>query len=221
MASCTVTCSAQHTRSCRWPHAKEPTPRLATGARLRASCSLAVRRWLVFYVFPVFCTSVLILRGIVLFKRVTIVDKEVRFWKGRVQVLHAAGPACKALGPGANRPGCTPLRRGSTSGSTACSRGVPSPGYWCSRKVRTATAGAMRCWLRGASSASRGRARRAGHRSIKPKSLPLKRGMMHYAYSRKMPVQVMRAPGGRRRASEPAAAQGVPHPWSLQQCMCR
>jgi len=30
----------------------------------------------------------------------------------------------------------------------------------------------------------------AGHRSTLPHSLPLKRGMLHYAYSRKMPVQV-------------------------------
>lgn len=30
----------------------------------------------------------------------------------------------------------------------------------------------------------------AGHRSRLPKSLPLKRGMLHYAYSRKLPVQV-------------------------------
>jgi hypothetical protein len=30
----------------------------------------------------------------------------------------------------------------------------------------------------------------AGHRSRLPHSLPLKRGMLHYAYSRKMPVQV-------------------------------
>jgi hypothetical protein len=35
----------------------------------------------------------------------------------------------------------------------------------------------------------------AGHRSRLPHSLPLKRGMLHYAYSRKMPVQVSWAPG--------------------------
>jgi len=31
---------------------------------------------------------------------------------------------------------------------------------------------------------------RAGHRSIKQASLPLKRGMLVFAHSRKMPVQV-------------------------------
>ena len=31
---------------------------------------------------------------------------------------------------------------------------------------------------------------RAGHRSCRPESLPLRRGMMHYAYSRQMPIQV-------------------------------
>lgn len=35
------------------------------------------RRWLVYFVFPVFCTSCMILKGIVLFKRGTIADKEV------------------------------------------------------------------------------------------------------------------------------------------------
>jgi hypothetical protein len=29
-----------------------------------------------------------------------------------------------------------------------------------------------------------------GHRSTRPRSLTLKRGMLHYAYSRKMPIQV-------------------------------
>ncbi|GIM16764.1 hypothetical protein Vretimale_19357, partial [Volvox reticuliferus] len=33
-------------------------------------------RWLVYFVFPVFCTSVIILRGIVLFKRGHIANKE-------------------------------------------------------------------------------------------------------------------------------------------------
>lgn len=31
----------------------------------------------------------------------------------------------------------------------------------------------------------------AGHRSCRAESLPLRRGMMHYAYSRQMPVQVV------------------------------
>ena len=30
-----------------------------------------------------------------------------------------------------------------------------------------------------------------GHRSTKPQSLPLRRGMMHYAYSRHVPVQIV------------------------------
>lgn len=33
----------------------------------------------------------------------------------------------------------------------------------------------------------------AGHRSLKPTSLPIKRGMLHYAHSRKLPVQVRAA----------------------------
>lgn len=35
----------------------------------------------------------------------------------------------------------------------------------------------------------------AGHRSKKPHSLPLKRGMLHYAYSRKLPVQIIISAG--------------------------
>ncbi len=30
-----------------------------------------------------------------------------------------------------------------------------------------------------------------GHRSTKAQSLPLRRGMMHYAYSRRVPIQIV------------------------------
>jgi hypothetical protein len=43
-----------------------------------------------------------------------------------------------------------------------------------------------------------------GHRSRLPHSLPLKRGMLNYAYSRKMPVQVCCS----RNIRKPGAASG-------------
>lgn len=46
----------------------------------------------------------------------------------------------------------------------------------------------------------------AGHRSRLPHSLPLKRGMLHYAYSRKMPVQVRQLSGMPHSEQSPAAA---------------
>ncbi|GFR47784.1 hypothetical protein Agub_g9553, partial [Astrephomene gubernaculifera] len=97
-------------------------------------------RWLVYFVFPVFCTSCLILRGIVLFKRGTIADKE-----------------------------------------------------------------AFNSWL----DATLGRSHvpgllvyPEGHRSLKPASLPLKRGMLHYAFSRKIPVQIIITRGKEEVLSE-------------------
>ena len=42
----------------------------------------------------------------------------------------------------------------------------------------------------------------AGHRSTRPTSLPLKRGMMHYAYSRRLPVQIIVTKGKEHVLSE-------------------
>lgn len=47
-----------------------------------------------------------------------------------------------------------------------------------------------------------------GHRNIKPDALPLKRGMLHYAYSRKMPVQVVITAGKENVLSEKAMSTG-------------
>ncbi|GLC40248.1 hypothetical protein PLESTB_001309300 [Pleodorina starrii] len=97
-------------------------------------------RWLVYFVFPVFCTSVIILRGIVLFKRGTIADKEAfNAW------LDAT--LGKSIVPGL----------------------LVYP---------------------------------EGHRSLKPTSLPLKRGMLHFAYSRKLPVQLIITRGKEQVMSE-------------------
>ncbi|PNW70905.1 hypothetical protein CHLRE_17g738350v5 [Chlamydomonas reinhardtii] len=86
-------------------------------------------RWLVYFVFPVFCTSCMILKGIVLFKRGTIADKEAfNAWLDQ------------------------------TLGSSHVPGLLVYP---------------------------------EGHRSTKPASLPLKRGMLHYAHSRKLPVQIV------------------------------
>lgn len=44
----------------------------------------------------------------------------------------------------------------------------------------------------------------AGHRSTRPTSLPLKRGMMHYGFSRKLPVQLIITRGKEDVMSEKA-----------------
>lgn len=43
-----------------------------------------------------------------------------------------------------------------------------------------------------------------GHRSTKTQSLPLKRGMLHYAFSRRMPVQVVHSSNKEKIISEKA-----------------
>ncbi|KAG2489453.1 hypothetical protein HYH03_012089 [Edaphochlamys debaryana] len=86
-------------------------------------------RWLVFFVFPIFCSAVVTLKGIILFKRGTIADKEK--FNAWLDATLASSPV---------------------------------PGMLVYPE---------------------------GHRSIKPHSLPLKRGMLHYAFSRKLPVQVI------------------------------
>jgi hypothetical protein len=42
----------------------------------------------------------------------------------------------------------------------------------------------------------------AGHRSTRPHSLPLRRGMLHYAYSRQLPVQIVVTDGKEAVISE-------------------
>ncbi|KAJ9516830.1 hypothetical protein QJQ45_027249 [Haematococcus lacustris] len=88
-------------------------------------------RWLVYYVFPIFMTSCMVLRGVILFKRGSIADKQVTLTAATTNSLH-----------------------------------------------------------------------RRGHRSIKPKSLPLKRGMLHYAHSRQLPVQLIISRGKENVLSE-------------------
>mmetsp|Transcript_5135 Transcript_5135/g.9340 ORF Transcript_5135/g.9340 Transcript_5135/m.9340 type:complete len:336 (-) Transcript_5135:291-1298(-) len=48
-----------------------------------------------------------------------------------------------------------------------------------------------------------------GHRNIKPEALPLKRGMLHYAYTRKMAVQVVITAGKERVLSEKEMSLGL------------
>ena len=43
---------------------------------------------------------------------------------------------------------------------------------------------------------------RAGHRSTRPQSLPLRRGMLHYAYSRQLPIQIVVTDGKEAVISE-------------------
>ncbi|KAF5838861.1 hypothetical protein DUNSADRAFT_2030 [Dunaliella salina] len=86
-------------------------------------------RWLVFAVFPVFMVAVIVLRGVILFKRGTVLDKE-KF------------------------------------------------NEWLDSKVSSSPIPGMLVYPE-------------GHRSLAHKSLPLKRGMLYYAHSRKFPVQII------------------------------
>jgi len=86
-------------------------------------------RWLVFAVFPVFMVAVIVLRGVILFKRGTILDKE-KF------------------------------------------------NEWLDNKINSSPIPGMLVYPE-------------GHRSLADKSLPLKRGMLYYAHSRKFPVQII------------------------------
>lgn len=47
-----------------------------------------------------------------------------------------------------------------------------------------------------------------GHRSLKPESLPLKRGMLHFVYSRKWPVQIVITRGKEQLLSEKKISVG-------------
>ncbi|EFJ51113.1 hypothetical protein VOLCADRAFT_120491 [Volvox carteri f. nagariensis] len=95
-------------------------------------------RWMVFFAFPVFCTSVLILRGIVLFKRGHIADKET----ASLQPIEEAF------------------------------------NVWLDATLRKSTVPGLLVYPE-------------GHRSLKPRSLPLKRGMLHFAFSRHLAVQLI------------------------------
>jgi len=95
--------------------------------------SALMSRMMVAVAFPIFITSVAILKGIVLFKRGTIADKE-KF------------------------------------------------NAWLDDKLATSPIPGLLVYPE-------------GHRSTRPTSLPLKRGMLHYAYSRKLPVQVIISSG--------------------------
>lgn len=56
------------------------------------ACDFAHLRWMVYFVFPIFMTSVIILRGIVLFKRGKIADKQVGSTAEGRQQQHAHKP---------------------------------------------------------------------------------------------------------------------------------
>ncbi|GAX78532.1 hypothetical protein CEUSTIGMA_g5972.t1 [Chlamydomonas eustigma] len=90
-------------------------------------------RNLVFYVFPFFMTSVSILKGIILFKRGVIEDK---------QKFNA----------------------------------------WLDSKLDSSIRPSLLVYPE-------------GHRSTRASSLPLKRGMLHYAHSRKLPIQIIMTKG--------------------------
>lgn len=83
-------------------------------------------RWMVFMAFPVFCSAVMILRGILFFKRGTIMDKEVGGAAGmggsgcaamRDALMHACLCACTCTAARAAA-GCTPLLRQSSAGAS-------------------------------------------------------------------------------------------------------
>jgi len=97
-------------------------------------------RWLVYFVFPVFCTSVILLKGIILFKRGSIADK-TKF------------------------------------------------NEWIDEKRASSNIPGVIVYPE-------------GHRSMKLKSLPLKRGMLHYAYGRKIPIQIVISRGKEAIISE-------------------
>jgi 1-acyl-sn-glycerol-3-phosphate acyltransferase len=103
-------------------------------------------RWLVFYVFPVFLTSALWMRGVVFFKRTRVADKTA--FNARLEA-----------------------------------------------KVTSAWSQGLIVYIE-------------GHRNITPKSLPLKRGMLHFAHSRNYPVQIIITKGKEQLLCEKTMAVG-------------
>ncbi|KAL3151167.1 hypothetical protein ABBQ38_013029 [Trebouxia sp. C0009 RCD-2024] len=103
-------------------------------------------RWAVFFVFPVFMTSVIIVRSVVLFKRGAVRDKN-------------------ALND------------------------------FIDRKLQASPIKSLIVYPE-------------GHRSTKRQSLPLKRGMLHFAYDRKYPVQIVMSANKESVISEKAMRVG-------------
>ncbi|MEW5298095.1 MAG: hypothetical protein WDW36_001253 [Sanguina aurantia] len=91
--------------------------------------AMLLSRWAVFWVFPMFCLGAWVIRGVVLFKRCTILDKE-KF------------------------------------------------NAWLDNELATSPVPGLLVFPE-------------GHRSLQPSGLPLKRGMLNYAFRRKLPVQVV------------------------------
>ncbi|EFJ41206.1 hypothetical protein VOLCADRAFT_98874 [Volvox carteri f. nagariensis] len=116
--------------------------------------------WMVFFAFPVFCTSVLILRGIVLFKRGHIADKELlKSDAVVVMVVMVVATVVQAFN------------------------------VWLDATLRKSTVPGLLVYPE-------------GHRSLKPRSLPLKRGMLHFAFSRHLAVQLVITRGKEEVMSE-------------------
>ncbi|KAL0044907.1 hypothetical protein WJX82_001789 [Trebouxia sp. C0006] len=103
-------------------------------------------RWAVFFVFPVFMTSVIIVRSVVLFKRGAVKDKN-------------------ALND------------------------------FIDRKLQASPIKSLIVYPE-------------GHRSTKQQSLPMKRGMLHFAYDRKYPVQIVMSANKESVMSEKAMTAG-------------
>mmetsp|Transcript_16008 Transcript_16008/g.41568 ORF Transcript_16008/g.41568 Transcript_16008/m.41568 type:complete len:330 (+) Transcript_16008:24-1013(+) len=108
--------------------------------------TLIMSRMAVLFAFPVFMAGVIILKGVLLFRRDLVRDKE-KF------------------------------------------------NSWLDEEIQQSLLNAMLVYPE-------------GHRNIKPDALPLKRGMLHYAYSRKMPVQVVITAGKENVLSEKAMSTG-------------
>ena len=134
-------------------------------------------RLAVLFVFPTFMGAIKALRSVILFRRGSVADKEVgaRWWHGGGLWL--------------------PSRSGRQSGAT-CSRCRCSShplAVLPARHLPTLTQ-KFNNWIdeqRAASPQPGLSVYPEGHRSTLGESLPLKRGMLHYAYSRKLPVQVV------------------------------
>ena len=139
-----------------------------------------------FFVFPTFVSALHVMRCVILFKRGHIKDIEVSL----------GGPLGYVL---AGREGADTLPAASLQGFNK----------WLDQQMANSPQPALSVYPEGALAAAAQRLRRnacrgltratlpplcanaAGHRSVHGRSLPLKRGLIKYAYTRRLPVQIV------------------------------
>lgn len=124
-------------------------------------------------VFPTFIGSLVILRSVILFKRGSIANKEVRRWWRLLLPCGAADGGWSVVAP----------LRASRHATALLPPQTPHPPL----------AQRFNAWIDGQRAASPQTGLAVypeGHRSTMGESLPLKRGMLYYAFTRKLPVQV-------------------------------